>query len=127
MERIDPLIVDVIRVFNEVGFKTKFSCSDHGETNDTTAYIVFVNLSLDKKEKLFKLLHEMSKKILNSQFKMEKGFPEIQVDDSRISVYYKIDRKRMNCKNGKDFDKLNEKFWSWYLQELKKEIKKRSL
>ena len=127
MERIDPLIVDVIRVFNEIGFKTRYSCSDHGETNNTTAYIAFVDLNQDKKEKLFKLLHELSKKILNSEFKMEKGFPEMKVNDAKINIYYKIDRERMNCQNGKDFDKVNEKFWNWYLKELKKEIEKRSL
>jgi hypothetical protein len=126
MGRIDPLIVDVIKVFNNAGFETKYSCSDHAETNNTTAYIVFINLSLDKKEKLFKLLHEMSKKILNSQFKMEKGFPEIQVNDSSISVYYKIDRKKMNCELTKKFNKVNKNFWDWYLQELKKEIEKRN-
>ena len=58
---------------------------------------------------------------------MEKGFPEIQVNDSSISVYYKINRKKMNRELTKKINKVNKNFWNWYLQELKKEIEKKLL
>ena len=124
---IDPLIKGSIIYLNEKKYFTLFSCQDHEETNNSTAYISFDIKKIKKKDLkiLLKTLFEIVKNIeKEKKIYQEKGFPNISINDM-ASIYFKIDRDKINSvvENKSNFNEINKRFWNTFEKQLKLKLK----